>query len=239
MSVEGAHMRSFLLATALSLAIAAPAAAATRNFGITSFTRIRVDGPFKVTVATGVAPFARATGATAAALDRVAIDMTGDTLIIHNNQSSWGGYPGKDAGPVEIAVGTHDLTNAWLNGAGSLSIDHVKGLSFGLSVQGSGGADIGQVAVDQMNLSLIGNANARLAGQAKKLTAVVRGISTLDAAKLASRDASIGAEGAATIDAAVSGDATVNATGNATIRLTGRPACTVKAAGSASISGCR
>lgn len=232
-------MRTFLLFAATALTLASPATAATRNFGITSFTRIRVDGPFKVTLATGVAPFARATGGSQAALDRVAIDVNGDTLVVHSDQSSWGGYPGKDTGPVEIAVGTHDLTNAWLNGAGSLSIDRVKGLSFALSVQGSGLAEIGDVAADQMNLSLVGSANARLAGQARKLTALVRGISTLDAAKLASHDASIGAEGAATIDANISGDATVNATGNATIRLTGHPACTLKVAGSTSVSGCR
>lgn len=232
-------MRTFLLAACASLALASPAAAATRNFGITGFTKIRVDGPFKVTVATGLAPFARATGASAAALNRVAIDVNGDTLVVHTDQSSWGGYPGTDAGPVEIAVGTHELSNAWLNGAGSLSIDHVKGLSFALSVQGSGGAEIGDVAADQMNVSLVGSANAKLGGQAKKLTALVRGISTLDAAKLASNDATIGAEGAATIDAAVRGDASVSATGNATIRLTGRPACTLKVAGSTSVSGCR
>jgi len=52
-------------------------------------------------------------------------------------------------------------------------------------------------------------------------------------------DQQLGAEGAATIDAAVSGDASVSATGNATIRLTGRPTCTLKVAGSTSVSGCR
>jgi len=232
-------MRTFLLAACASLALASPAAAATRNFGITNFTKIRVDGPYKVTVATGVAPFAKAIGASAAALDRVAVDMLGDTLVVHTNQSSWGGYPGTTVGPVEIMIGTHDLTSAWVVGAGALSIDRVRGLSFALSVQGSGGADIDDVAADQLNVSLIGSANAKLAGQAKKLTAIVRGISTLDAAKLTANDATIGAEGAATIDAAVSGDASVSATGNATIRLTGRPTCTLKVGGSTDVSGCR
>ncbi len=232
-------MRTFLLAVCTSLALASPAAAATRNFGITSFTKIRVDGPYKVTVATGVAPFAKASGASTTALDRVAVDMLGDTLLVHTSQSSWGGYPGTTVGPVEVTVGTHELSGAWVVGAGALSIDHVKGLTFALSVQGSGGAEIGDVAADQMNVSLTGSANAKLAGKAKKFTAIVRGISTLDAAKLASGDATIGAEGAATIDAAVSGDASVSATGNATIRLTGRPTCTLKVGGSTEVSGCR
>ncbi|MFL6763804.1 MAG: GIN domain-containing protein, partial [Sphingomicrobium sp.] len=212
-------MRTFLAAAATTLALAAlaaPAGAATRNFGITDFSKIRVDGPFKVTVATGVAPFARAVGSSAA-IDRVAIEVRGDTLIVHSNASSWGGYPGTDAGPVEVSVGTHELSNAWLNGSGSLAIDRVKGLSFALSVQGSGAGEIGSVAVDQMSVSLVGSASAKLSGQAKKLTALVRGITTLDAAKLDVPAATLAAEGAATLDAVVTDAVKVDATGPATI----------------------
>ena len=53
-------MRTFILAMSALLAIAAPASAATRSFGITDFTKVRVDGPYRVTVSTGVAPFAKA-----------------------------------------------------------------------------------------------------------------------------------------------------------------------------------
>lgn len=231
-------MRIFLIAASSTLALAAPAAAETRNFGISSFSKVRVDGPYKVTVATGVAPFAKASGSSAA-LDRVAIDVRGDTLVVHSDTSSWGGYPGKDPGPVEVSIGTHDLTNVWLNGAGSIAIDRVTGLSFALSVQGSGVGEIGDSTADQMNVSLVGTASAKLAGKARKLTAIVRGISTLDAAGLQSHDAVLGAEGPATIQAAVSNEVTVDASGAATIRLTGAPACTLKVAGSTTVSGCR
>ena len=231
-------MRTFLLAVAAAAALISPASAATRNFGITDFTKVRVDGPYKVTLVTGVAPFARASGSTPA-MDRVAIDVRGDTLVVHSNVSSWSSIPGADSGPVEVSIGTHDLTNAWLNGAGSLNIDRVKGLTFGLSVQGSGSARIGDVRVDQLSVNVIGSANAALDGSTKKLTAIVRGISTIDAAQLTAADATIGAEGTATIDANVTNSATISASGNATVRLAGRPSCTVKANGSASITGCR
>jgi hypothetical protein len=237
MSMESGRMRTFLLAAAL-VAIAAPADSATRNFGITGFTKIRVDGPFKVSLATGVAPFARASGS-GPALDRVQVDVRGDTLVVHSSASSWGGYPGANPGPVEVSLGTHDLTNAWLNGAGSLVIDRVKGLSFALSVQGSGRAEIAAVQADQMIVSLVGTGSAKLSGQARRLTTLVRGISTLDAAGLAAPTATIAAEGAATIDANVTDSATVQASGPATIRLAGRPSCTLKATGSATVSGCR
>ncbi|HEX3422309.1 MAG TPA: DUF2807 domain-containing protein [Sphingomicrobium sp.] len=230
-------MRTFLT-VAILLSIAAPAGAETRNFGITSFEKVRVDGPFKVRLATGVAPFASATGSPAA-LDRVAIEVRGNTLVVHNNLDSWGGYPGKDAGPVEVSLGTHDLSSAWLNGSGTLSIDRVKGLSFDLSVQGSGAGEIGQAAIDQLNVSVVGTASARLAGRAAKMTAVIRGISSLDAAALAAKDATLGADGAATISASISDSVTIDASGPATVRLTGGPSCTLRVAGSASVSGCR
>lgn len=230
-------MRTLIIAAALST-IAAPAGAATRNFGITDFQKIRVDGPFAVRLTTGVAPFARATGSQNA-LDRVAIEVRGNVLVVHTNLDSWGGYPGRDPGPVEVEVGTHDLSAAWLNGSGTLAIDRVKGLSFDLSVQGSGAGQIGQVSVDQLNVSIVGTASARLSGEAAKMTAVVRGISSLDGSALSTHDASLGADGAGTISAKVSNSVTVDATGPATVRLTGGPACTLRVSGSASVSGCR
>ncbi|HXS49680.1 MAG TPA: DUF2807 domain-containing protein [Sphingomicrobium sp.] len=229
-------MRSFLFIAALSAA-AAPASGATRNFEITSFSKVRVDGPYKVTLKTGVAPFASATGSQAA-LDRIAIDVRGDTLVIRSSLDSWGGYPGQDVGPVEISLGTHDLSAAWLNGSGALSIDKVKGLSFDLSVQGSGVGTIADTNVDQLQVNVVGTASARLAGQAAKMTAVIRGISSLDAAALSTKDANLAADGAGTIAADVTNSVTVNATGPATVRLTGAPSCTLRVAGSAIVSGC-
>ena len=230
-------MRIFLLATALA-APAAPAIAATRNFGITDFTKVRVDGPYKVSFTSGVAPFARASGS-GAALDRLTIEVRGDTLVVQNNKSGWGGYPGENPGPVEVTIGTHDIHNAWVNGAGALLIDRVGGLSFALSVQGSGRAEIASADADQLNVSLIGTASAKLAGKAKKLTALVRGIAALDARDLAATDASIGTEGAATVDANVKGEANISSSGPATIRLTGNPTCTLRTGSSATVSGCR
>lgn len=230
-------MRIFLFAAAVGV-LATPATAATRNFGITDFQRIRVDGPFRVKLTTGVAPFARATGSPQA-LDGVAIDVQGNTLVVHKNLDNWGGYPGQDSGPVEIALGTHDLSAAWLNGSGALSIDRVKGLSFDLSVQGSGAGEIGQASVDQLNVNVMGTASARVAGDAAKVTAVVRGVSTFDAASLSARDATLGAEGAATIAADIRDSVTLDAKGPATVRLSGGPACILRVSGSASVSGCR
>jgi hypothetical protein len=237
MAVEGERMRTLLLAASATLALADPAGAAIRNFGIVDFTKVRVTGPYKVTLATGVAPFARANGSSAA-IDRVAIEVRGDTLVVETNPS-WGGYPGSDPGPVEISIGTHELTSATLFGAGSIAIDRVKGLNFALTVEGSGASEIGNVAADQLTVTLEGTANARLAGEARKVTALVRGVSTLDASKLSTPNAAISADGTATIDAHVTDTARVDSWGAATVRLSGGPACTLKTNGSTSVTGCK
>lgn len=230
-------MRTFFHAIAASAALASPATAATRNFGVESFTKIRVDGPYKVIVVSGIAPFAKASGSPAA-IDRVAIDVRGDTLLVHSNPS-WGGYPGVDPGPVEVSIGTHDLDSVSVMGAGSVAINRAKGLRFSLSVQGSGLASIDDVEVDQLSVNLAGTASARLAGHSGKMTALVRGLSALDAGRLSAQTADLSADGTATIEATVTDTARVSAWGPATIRLGGRPTCDLKVTGSAAVSGCR
>ena len=230
-------MRTFPVLAAVTLGFATPSLGATRNFGIESFTKIRIDGPYKVTLATGIAPFATASGSPAAT-DRVAIEVRGDTLVVHSNPS-WGGYPGSDPGPVEVSIGTHDLTSASLTGSGSLSVDRIKGLTFFLSMQGSGASEIRDAEADQLNLNLVGTATAKIAGHAGSLTALVRGVSSLDAANLETPNAAISVDGTATVLANVTDTARVDGWGPATVRFAGRPTCTLKVQGSTSVSGCR
>lgn len=231
-------MRYPIVFVSAVLALASQASAGTRNFGLESFTKIRVEGPFKVTLATGVAPFARASGSTTA-LDRIAVEVSDGTLVIRADPSAWGGYPGENPGPVEITIGTHDLTNASLTGAGSLSINHVEGLKFALSVLGSGAAEISDVAADNMDVNLAGTASAKLSGRSLQFTSLVRGLSSLDAANLITSEAHFTAEGSATINASVTKVARIDARGAATIRLSGHPSCTLEVSGSTNVSGCK
>ena len=230
-------MCKLLLATC-AIALAVPAHAADRNYSVTSFDRIRVDGAYRVRLVTGVAPFATASGSQAA-LDAVSITVEGRTLIVHANRAAWGGYPGQPTGPVEISVGTHDLAAAWINGSGGLAINSVRGMQFELALQGSGAATVDRVDVDELKIGLSGAASARLSGRAARTTAIVRGSSSLDASALDTKDSTIGAEGPAIVRLHVSNAAKVDAQGMASITLTGSPACTVKAVGSASVEGCK
>lgn len=226
-----------LLALA-SLPAVAAAPTTQRSFSVTGFDRIRVDGPYKVALRTGVAPFARATG-TAASIDGLSMKVEGRTLVIRAGNTGWGGYPGEGRGPVTIEAGTHDLSAIYINGAGALDVDRVKGLSFEISIQGSGIARIDQVDVDQMKVGVSGAGTTRLAGRAAKLTTTVRGTSAFEGDGLKVTDAVIGAEGPSIVRMQVTNSAKVDANGLVSVTLTGNPACTVKARGSANVVGCK
>ena len=230
-------MRLSLLAFA-ALSLAAPATAATRNFGIEDFDRIRVTGPFKVQLVTGVAPFAKATGASDA-IDSLSIEVQGRTLVVQQNASNWSSFPGQNSGLVTISIGTHDLSAAWLNGSGSLSIDHVKASSFELSVQGAGSASIGSVAVDTLKLGMSGSGSATISGMAPQMTATLFGASTFDGSALTAKDATIGAQGTAVIKLAATDAVKIDAEGPVTLTFSGNPACTLRSQGPADVTGCR
>jgi len=238
---ESIGMRIMPLTLAVLIAASAtasPVAAADRNYSVTSFDRIRLDGSYRVRLVTGVAPFARASGSQEA-LDGVAIDVQGRTLVIRSNRSSWGGYPGRQTGPVEISIGTHDLAAAFINGSGSLSVDKVRGLSFDLAIQGAGTASIAKVDIDQLKVGLSGAASTTLAGRAPKMTAIIRGASMFDASALAAKDIVVGAEGPAIVKVNAISSAKIDANGTGSVEVTGGPACIVKANGSVVITGCR
>ena len=214
------------------------AAPTTRNYSVTSFDRIRIDGPYKVELRTNVSPFARATGSPLS-LDGLSIGVEGRTLVVRRGSGGWGGYSGESRGPVTISVGTPDLRNAWINGAGALSVDRVRGLSFDLAIQGSGMATLEQVDVDQFKAGISGSGSIRMSGKVAKLTATVRGTSTFDGDALQVKDAVIGAEGPSTVRTTVTNSAKVDALGLASVNLAGRPSCEVNAKGSATVSGCK
>src|ERR1044072_6636823 len=98
---------------------APPAGAVERRYPVTDFDRVQVDGAYQVALTTGVSSGASAQGSSEA-LDRVSIDVQGNTLRVRPNRAAWGGYPGDRKGPVVISLSTRDLPAAAVVGSGSL-----------------------------------------------------------------------------------------------------------------------
>lgn len=222
------RMHRILLA---ALAVAAPAGAAERRYTVTDFDRVKVEGPFQVTLATGKASSAVATGGMRA-IDQVSIKVEGRVLRISPNRNAWGGYPGEGAGPLKIAVSTHGLRGAAVIGSGSLQIDKAKGMSFEASVAGSGSVGVGNIETDRLTLGLMGSGKIEVAGKAKVLKADIHGGGDLAASGLTAEDAVIGADTAGAIGVGVRRSAKITATGAGDVEIIGTPACTIDARGS-------
>jgi hypothetical protein len=223
-----------MVAAALMLLAAAPAAAAERRYSVTDFDRVQVDGPYRVTLVTGRASAALASGSPAA-LDRVSVDVQGRTLRIRRNRSAWGGYPGEAAGVATIEIATRELRAASVSGSGSLGVDRVRGLRVDLAVAGNGRLVVAEVDADNLLVGLIGSGSIVLSGRAKQLNASVRGSGDLDAADLRADDAVLIADTAGAIALGAERTARVTAIGEGDVEIIGAPACTLLGPQAASV----
>lgn len=218
----------------LALAAAAPGAAAERNYSVTDFDRVQVDGPYQVTVTTGAASSARAEGSSQA-LERISVEVLGSTLRVRANRSGWGGYPGERTGPVRIAVTTRELRAAMVVGSGSLDVDRTRGLRVDLSVNGAGRLAVAGVEADNLVVGLLGGGRITLAGRAKQLKATIQGSGDLAAAGLSADDAQIAADTAGSVTVAVARTVKLSATGPGDVEILGNPSCTLEGQGTGNV----
>ena len=214
----------------LVAACATSAEAATRSYGITSFDRIRVTGPFDVQVHVGGAPSARATGPQEA-IDRLSVEQNGNVLVVKPLPGGWGGWPMGFHGKLVVEVSTPSLNNATLAGSGNVAIDRVKGDQLDLALSGSGNLSVAAVDVTHLAATMTGSGDLSIAGRAGDAKAMLTGSGDLKGAQLAtdvadvrligSGDLSIGARRAAKVNLAGSGDITIAGPANCSITRTG------------------
>ncbi len=206
---------------------ASPAFAAERTYPVEDFDRIQVEGPFQVTLVTGATTRVRATGS-ADALDRLSVEVEGQTLHIRTDRSAWGGYPGTTPGPIHIEAATRDLARASVLGSGSLAIDKARGLRLDLALSGNGRLSVGAVDEDNLVVGLLGSGKIVVAGHAKQARAAIQGSGDFDGQALAIGDLQLNADTAGTIAVGDTHSAKVIATGSGDVTIGGAPACTVE-----------
>ena len=214
----------------LALLIAAPAQAADRSFVVTSFDRVRIDGPFDVRLTTRSAPSARIDG-TIRASDGIAIRVEGTTLIVSTGPKGWDEVPaiGKPSAPV-VRLGTLTLRGATVIGGGRLHIDGaLRGQRIDLQVTGSGAMEITALDADQLNATLLGSGTMTLGGRGGRVRLIGSGSGMLDAAALRGDDVTVRLEGSGAIQAGARYTADAVSTGVGAVTIYGKPACKVKA----------
>jgi len=227
--------RIFTASLLLAATFAVPASAADRNYSVTDFDRIIVEGPYVVRVAVGRSTSARASG-TREALERLLIDVTGQTLRIRRDRTGDRSGSSVQAGPVTIDLTARTLRSARLIGPGSLDVARAEGLRVELAVQGSGRLRATSVVADSLSIGLLGSGRIEVAGTAEAVRATVDGTGDLEGSGLRTEAANIVSNTLGTVAFAVSREANVNAMGLGNVIITGRPSCNVSGPGAGQVA---
>ncbi len=228
-------MKAFFVALLTLLSVSA-AQAAERGYSVTDFDRIRVIGPFAVTVITGKGASARATG-TAEALQRVDMQVTGRVLTIRANSAAWGGWPGKKGSQTAIiSVSTPQLSQAVLSGSGSLKISRMRAPKVTLWLDGSGALSVDAIETDRLNGAIQGSGQMTIGGKAAHAVLSGVGPATMDAKQLTAKAIDLRWSSAGNVTATASQTAKVISTGSGNVMIEGNAACTVDAKGAGTVT---
>lgn len=218
----------------LLLLLPTPAPAADRTVGLGSFDRLRVEGPFRVRVATG-SPRATVSG-DRQAIDEVEVRGDGDTLVVRMGSNGWGERPVAGVAPIVVTLSTPALARAWVSGAAELTVARMKGQRVDLSVSGSGTVSVAAVDADQLSATVIGSGTVTLAGHVARAQLIVNGPGGIDAGALVADDLTLIHDGAGNTRAQARYTARVTHTGLGQVEVVGNARCSVKAAGGGPVS---
>ena len=226
--------RIALLAALATLPLATSAQAATQNYGLSGFNRMRVSGPFDVHVHVGGASSAHATGPKEA-LDRLSIENNNGTLVIKSLPGGWGGWPTGPHGNVVIEVSTPELRGIAITGSGDTIVDRVRGDSLDLALSGSGSLAIGAIDVTALTAMMTGSGDMSLAGRTRTATATLTGSGDLKASGLVTDDAQTKLVGSGDLSLGARHVVKVLLAGSGDVTIDGPAACSVTRTGSGDV----
>lgn len=224
-----------IAAAAALFALAAPASAVDRRFSVTDFDRVVVEGPYRVHLVTGRPSSATVSGSREA-IDRVTVDVQGQTLRIRRNRNAWAGNERVAPGPLTVELATRNLRSVRLIGPTQVEVRGGSGLNLEFSVEGSGSLKVTGVAADNLSLGLIGSGRIEIAGTARRLRADFQGSGEMSGQGLVvAQEATIGTTTAGSVALTVNGPVTVTANGLGDVAIFGRPICTARGTGAAQV----
>ena len=222
------------------LALATPASAAERKLFVSSFERIRVEGPFAVTLATGRSPRGGVSG-DARAIEGVEVRQDGNTLVVRpaldRGQAS---ARRADPGPVAITLATPRLTAATLIGGGALAVTGaVRGgrtERLDLAVTGAGSITLTGADAQGATATVIGAGAITLSGRVARARLLVNGSGKVDADGLDAGELTVRVDGPGEVAARARYTATVSNAGLGRVVVAGKGKCVVQNTGGGPVS---
>jgi hypothetical protein len=222
-------IRPLLVSLCLIGALPAAAHAAERVYAVSSFERLRVDGPFRVIVTTGVSPGGKAEG-DPAATDQIDMRVEGTTLILRSGSGGWSERPaGSGGGTPLIRLATPMLRAATMFGGGDVTINgKMRAQSVELSMTGSGTMRADGVDADQFVGTVTGSGTMTVAGRAAKVRLSTNGPSRMAAGALVAGDLTVRTDGNGEMIAQARYTAVIASAGVGSVTIYGTPTCTVR-----------
>jgi hypothetical protein len=222
------------VAVLMAAGLGSSACAADRNYSVTEFDKIDVEGPYQVSVETGKAPSARATGSVTG-LDRLFIEVRSQRLVIRPLKSGWGERSFLRPGIVTIRVTVLGLKRVDLTGTSSLTINRIRTARLSVGQQGSSQIQIGQIDVDQLDLAASGGGLVALAGKALVGRVINSGTGRIAASSLMVSDLDVKSDSSGETRIGALRSAKATSTGAGDILIVGMPACIVTQLGAGEI----
>jgi hypothetical protein len=205
----------------------------SRNYQVGSFQQIEVAGPYEVQVHTGANPGVTAQGPQKL-LERTVVEVKGDKLIIHPQQhNGWFSFGFGSNRGAKFDVTVPQLSGATIAGSGDIHVDNVRGDSFVGAVGGSGGLDVGNVAVQTLKLSIAGSGDVRArAGTAHSAEYGITGSGGIDGGGVTVQQLKASIAGSGDVKAHATGAADISIMGSGDVEVSGGAKCSVSKHGS-------
>lgn len=221
-------------AVALAAALATPAQADTRRYGLTSFERIEVFGDMVVEV-TPSSRIAAVAEASRANLETLSIEVNDRTLVIRQAAAGPYGPRTSTGGPIIIRLTAQNLEQVMLRGSGQIRVTGLRGDNVRVDLDGAGRIDASVPAGTVVTARSIGAGEIVLTGATRTLSVIVNGAGSVDASAMLSRDLTVRANGTGASRFAAASTATIFSGGSANVAVVGHARCSVTNIGAGTV----
>ncbi|MFL9842689.1 DUF2807 domain-containing protein [Sphingomonas sp. ST-64] len=202
----------------------------TRSIAVPSFERLKVSGPFQVTVMVTDEPDeVLLQGPPALLADTILAVENGALSIRFREGATWSWNPGSG---VNITVSTSRLSSVNLDGAAIVEVYGVRGETFVAATAGSGMVKATGLDVERIRLTTGGAGSISAEGVAREATYAVGGSGSIDAMRLRVKNAHIAIGGSGSSYANVSGTANISSVGSGRVEVVGGATCVTQPADS-------
>jgi hypothetical protein len=221
-----------LLATLFALMTIAPVQAAERSFLVGNFEDVIVEGDIQVTLKTGLAPSAKASG------DR---DRLGALKIIRQGQVvriRMQGLAANRVGgePLQVALTGRNVKKMILQGNGRITASGLDMPQLRLEIRGSGEIDIAKVKSDRLVALLVGSGKLTLgSGSVTETEILIDGSPVISAPLVEMQKLRLQQNGPAKTHFKVGNIAEITNSGTGNITIDGKGTCQIRQAGAATI----